>query len=147
MEFSEKLYSLRKSRGLSQEQLAEVLGVSRQSVSKWESGQSVPESDKLVQIGSYFCVTVDYLLKDEAQIPQEQASPVARKWLPGLLTLLMGVACLTVWGLVWLLRPEAADRLAESSIIRIDGSGMLLIFAMGAMAAGGVLLLRTVHKK
>ena len=43
MELSEKLYSLRKKSGLSQEQLAEQLGVSRQAISKWESGQSVPE--------------------------------------------------------------------------------------------------------
>ena len=48
MDFSEKLLTLRKSRDLTQEQLAERLDVSRQSVSKWESGQAVPELDKIV---------------------------------------------------------------------------------------------------
>jgi len=54
MELSEKLYSLRKKSGLSQEQLAEQLGVSRQAISKWESGQSVPESEKLIAISNFF---------------------------------------------------------------------------------------------
>lgn len=61
---AEKVQSLRKTKGMSQEQLAELLGVSRQSVSKWESGQSVPEVDKIVQMSEIFNVTTDYILKD-----------------------------------------------------------------------------------
>ena len=64
---SEKLYKLRKNSGLSQEQLAEKLNVSRQAISKWESGTAVPESEKLVTISNYFGVSVDYLLKDEEE--------------------------------------------------------------------------------
>lgn len=73
MALSEKLYTLRKKSGLSQEQLAEQLGVSRQAISKWESGQSIPESDKLVVISNYFKVPLDYLLKedDEQQVISE----------------------------------------------------------------------------
>lgn len=56
---SEKLYKLRKNSGLSQEQLAEQLNVSRQAISKWESGTAVPESEKLVAISNYFGVSVD----------------------------------------------------------------------------------------
>ena len=61
---SEKIINLRKSRGWSQEELAERLDVSRQSVSKWESGVSNPELDKIVAMSTLFGVSTDYLLKD-----------------------------------------------------------------------------------
>jgi len=63
MNLSEKIYSLRKQNNLSQEQLAEQLGVSRQAVSKWEAGQAVPDVDKIINISELFGVTTDYLLK------------------------------------------------------------------------------------
>ncbi len=63
MNFSEKLLTLRKANDLTQEQLAEKLDVSRQSVSKWESGQAVPELEKIVALSAIFNVTTDYLLK------------------------------------------------------------------------------------
>lgn len=65
MTLSEKLTALRKSRGWSQEELAENLGVSRQSVSKWESDQAVPELDKILRLSEIFGVSTDYLLKDD----------------------------------------------------------------------------------
>lgn len=64
MKFYEKLQLLRKERGLSQEALAEMLDVSRQAVSKWESGISYPETDKLVALSDLFSVTLDSLVKD-----------------------------------------------------------------------------------
>lgn len=63
MNFSEKLLTLRKAKNLTQEQLAEKLDVSRQSISKWESGQAVPEMEKIVALSVVFDVTTDYLLK------------------------------------------------------------------------------------
>ena len=63
MNFSEKLLTLRKAKDLTQEQLAEKLDVSRQSVSKWESGQAFPELEKIVALSTIFDVTTDYLLK------------------------------------------------------------------------------------
>ncbi len=63
MDFSEKLLTLRKANGLTQEQLAEKLEISRQSVSKWESGQATPELDKIVALSVIFDVTTDFLLK------------------------------------------------------------------------------------
>ena len=63
MEFAEKLIALRKGRELTQEQLAEQLNVSRQSVSKWESGQVIPEVEKLLELSKAFDVSIDYLLK------------------------------------------------------------------------------------
>lgn len=63
MDFPEKLLTLRKADDLTQEQLAEKLEVSRQSVSKWESGQATPELEKVVALSAIFNVTTDYLLK------------------------------------------------------------------------------------
>ena len=64
MKFSEKLQSLRKEKGLSQEKLAELLSVSRQAVSKWESGQTYPEIEKLIVLSDLFEITLDDLLRD-----------------------------------------------------------------------------------
>lgn len=63
MDLSEKILTLRKSRNLTQEQLAENLDVSRQTISKWESGQSLPEPDKIVALSEIFNVSTDLLLK------------------------------------------------------------------------------------
>ena len=64
MNFAEKLLFLRTENGYSQETLAEELGVSRQSVSKWELGTTLPETDKLLAIGQLFGVSLDSLLVD-----------------------------------------------------------------------------------
>ena len=63
MNFSEKLFTLRKAKNLTQEQLAEQLDVSRQSISKWESGQSTPDLEKIAALSAVLDVTTDYLLK------------------------------------------------------------------------------------
>ena len=65
MSISAKIQQLRKSNGLSQEQLAEKLEVSRQAVSKWESGVSSPDMEKIVLLSELFEVSTDYLIKDE----------------------------------------------------------------------------------
>lgn len=65
MLLADKIVTLRKRAGWSQEELAAQLGVSRQSVSKWEGAQSVPDMDKVVQMSRLFGVTTDFLLKDE----------------------------------------------------------------------------------
>ena len=62
MEFNEKLQELRKGRGLTQEELAEELFVSRTAVSKWESGRGYPSIDSLKAISRYFSVTIDELI-------------------------------------------------------------------------------------
>lgn len=68
MEFSEKLQELRKSRSLTQEELAEALFVSRTAVSKWESGRGYPSIDSLKEIARFFSVTVDELIRPEEVI-------------------------------------------------------------------------------
>lgn len=62
MKLNEKILKLRKEKGLSQEELANLLNVSRQSVSKWELGETIPEVNKIVEISILFNVTTDYLL-------------------------------------------------------------------------------------
>ena len=65
MIFADKVVQLRKKSGWSQEELAEKLNVTRQSVSKWEGAQSIPDLEKILQLAQIFGVSTDYLLKDE----------------------------------------------------------------------------------
>lgn len=67
MSLGEKLSMLRKARGMSQEQLAEQLGVSRQAVSKWELNEAVPDVGRVVALSELFGVTTDYLLKSSSK--------------------------------------------------------------------------------
>lgn len=67
MIFADKLISLRKKAGWSQEELAEQMNVTRQSVSKWEGEQSVPELEKIIHLSELFGVSTDYLLKDKIE--------------------------------------------------------------------------------
>ena len=71
MKLHEKIYTLRKKQNLSQEALSEKLGVSRQSVSKWETGEATPEVTKLLSLSKIFGVTTDYLLNDESDDAEE----------------------------------------------------------------------------
>jgi len=75
MELSERILQFRKALGLSQEQLAEQVGVSRQSISKWETGQSAPELDKVVALSRIFGISTDELLGNTPQ-KQENLSTV-----------------------------------------------------------------------
>lgn len=75
MEFQQRLYELRKQSGLSQEGLADLLGVSRQAVQKWEAGTSRPDLDNLAALGRYFNVSLDYLVTgQEAQVSPSQVT-------------------------------------------------------------------------
>lgn len=65
MKFNEKLVMLRKQQNLSQEQVSEKLGVARQTVSKWELGETTPEMDKLIIISKLYDITLDELMKED----------------------------------------------------------------------------------
>ena len=78
MEFNNKLYELRKQKGFSQEELANRLNVSRQTVSKWEVGESTPDMDNLVAISNLFDISLDELVLDKAQEPEEPAKEVVK---------------------------------------------------------------------
>ena len=77
MKLSDKLVGLRKSAGMSQEELAEKLNVSRQAVSRWETGTAMPDAANILQLSKLFHVTTDYLLNEEyesdADLPQVRA--------------------------------------------------------------------------
>lgn len=72
MNFAEKLYTLRTERGYSQEALAGLLNVSRQAISKWELGTTLPETDKIIAIGELFGVSLDSLLVDSIPLDSKE---------------------------------------------------------------------------
>lgn len=74
MIFADKLIELRKKSGWSQEELAEQMNVTRQSVSKWEGAQSVPDLEKIIQLSKLFGVSTDYLLKDEIEANENESA-------------------------------------------------------------------------
>ena len=84
MRFEEKLVTLRKERKLSQEQLAEKLGVSRQAVSRWESGETTPDMANIISLCDIFEVSADYLIRagEAVQVvsnsAQDQVAPATR---------------------------------------------------------------------
>ena len=157
MALSEKLYELRKKSGLSQEQLAEQLDVSRQAVSKWESGKAVPESDTLISISEYFNVTLDYLMKEDNSAASEPVAgtknnqPIKNtgreKRILGMVACIGGIICLIIWGLISIFMPQTSDQISGSSMITIDGNGIFLLICLVAIVAGAVLLLRSVSNK
>lgn len=75
MEFNNRLYQLRKQRGFSQEELASRLNVSRQTVSKWEIGDSTPDMEKLVAMSELFDVSLDSLVMGKEEQPQTATAP------------------------------------------------------------------------
>lgn len=105
MTFAEKFAALRRQKGLSQEQLAEQLAVSRQAVSRWENGEVLPDAPNLLAISRLFGVSVDYLLNDayasEADTPAVQSTKAtleARRKLDAAFLIAVGViATAAVW--------------------------------------------------
>lgn len=108
MEFHEKLQELRKNRGLTQEELAEDLYVSRTAVSKWESGRGYPNIDSLKEISEYFSVTIDELLSVEKML--SIAEKESKKKIRNICELLFGIMDICVLILIILpLYPNAVD--------------------------------------
>lgn len=119
MIFADKLIRLRKKSGMSQEELAEKMNVSRQSVSKWEGAQSVPDLEKILQLGELFGVTTDYLLKDEIEdeeFVEKEISECNRK-----ITLAEANEFLE-------LRKKASWRIALATFINIAAVAQLIVF-------------------
>lgn len=111
MTLGERITSYRKKKGLSQELLAQQLGVSRQSVSKWERDESMPEAEKLPALAQALGVSLDVLLTGEPETPPRAAEPYPRRggsfgritwlfrrwgWIGGLILALYGIAVLGV---------------------------------------------------
>ena len=108
MTFGEKLQALRKARGWSQEELAQQINVSRQALSKWESGASVPDTENVVALSRLFGVSTDYLLLENGETTA-QAAPTAAPsaeskwpimrivWLFTMILAILGKIALRIW--------------------------------------------------
>lgn len=98
MKLNEKLLQLRKERGLSQQQLAEQLDVSRQSVSKWELNESIRDIQNIVAMSELFHVSTDYLLKDEMEKNQADDNRIDIILVVSTLIIFLGlVLAYTLW--------------------------------------------------
>jgi len=100
MNIADRIQSLRKAKGISQEQLADTIGVSRQAVSKWESEQSMPDMEKILLMSDYFEVTTDYLLKGIEPVAEEkrhQADAVLFTLVGTVVNLIGLLASIMVW--------------------------------------------------
>ena len=154
---AEKLYALRKRSGLSQEELAEKLDVSRQAVSKWELGTAKPDLKRLAAISRFYGVPTDALLSEdelppasgndaappsgEPSAPGEGKKKDGARLLPGVILAVLGAVLLLFRGLLPFFSPGAADDLAASSVIRLDGGAILAILAVLLLGLGVLLIL------
>ncbi len=148
---SERIYRFRRERGFSQEQLAEKIGVSRQAISKWESGTSTPELEKLLALSECFHITLDELVKEDTvsqganEMPQEIKEAKVSKAIEGkvgIILCLVGAICLILYGFIMVISPSATEQLNAASMITLNGSGVVLILCILSMAIGLMLILR-----
>lgn len=169
MTLGEKLARLRKARGMSQEQLAAALGVSRQAVSKWELGEAVPDVSRVVAMSELFGVTTDYLLKDVSEEAGQAAGSVGegnagftageaggeassapdrneKRWLGMTVALLAGMAILVMWGV---LEYKGTNYITSNGYVgsgffgylAFSGKGLLAVLMLVLCLAGGIRLL------
>lgn len=149
MNVADRIQHLRKVSGLSQEELADKIGVSRQTISKWESEQSVPDTDKIIMISDLFNVTTDYLLKGIEPLSAEGTKKIE--------TSRNGIgACLAVFSvllflLIIIIGSISTDRFTSVSIEGVLVSGLKLfiyshnltwvLVLLGVIFAFGVIIM------
>lgn len=135
MNFGEKLFSLRKEKGLAQEALAEQLNTSRQAVSKWENNQGYPETEKLLMLANLFEVSVDYLLKESpSDISSDgQGLYVSRELAAGYLLYSRQVGRSIGLGFCfWILGGIPYTLLPDQTGLRLLGMALCLCIGIGA---------------
>ena len=153
MKLSDKLYLLRRERGLSQEKLAEELGISRQAISKWESGTAMPETERLIMLSDYFGVSTDFLLRDEMETPEGQPAPSrkesagGRLRTAGILLTAAGALCLVLMPLISFLFRVETEQVAASSMITLDGRAGLAAIFIVMISVGIILLLKNKKRR
>ena len=140
MNLADRIQQLRKIRGISQEELADRIGVSRQAVSKWESGQTSPDLEKIVLLSDYFEVTTDYLLKGVLPTPAHTGpdQTVSVQSAPGVQIFTMAGSALNLIGLIaaamiWYERQTAAAT-AAGLILMVAGC---VVYGTGILRADG----------
>ena len=145
MEFHEKLQELRKQKGLTQEELASILSVSRTAISKWESGRGYPNIDSLKAIAKYFSVTIDQLLSGDELLTIAEEDTKQTK--TNTCNLIFGL--LDISALAFLFLPLFADRIGddirEVSLLFLTNIAPYLtisyfVVVFGMMALGIVIL-------
>ena len=140
MEFNEKLQELRKQKGMTQEELAEALWVSRAAVSKWESGRGYPSIDSLKEISKFFSVSIDTLLSGDQilTIAEEDRKQTEARCLD----LIFGLLDLSAVSFLFLpiFSQQTAGGLAEVSLLRLTGLAPYLFAAYLIPAVGLILL-------
>lgn len=159
MSFEERLLEIRKSRGMSQEVLAEKIGVSRQAVSKWETGEALPDYAKLIALADALEVSLDYLCGRETQTANkpEPAVEASEKKRSGWVTVVAIIAVLIV-GIVGLLVANLSDHAVEEpqrklpeeffvkdvSFNYVEGEGLHFQFVPSVTGNGYTYLLQTI---
>lgn len=144
---SDNLIQLRRKSGLSQEQLAEKIGVSRQAISKWECGQSTPDLDKLMLLSELFNVSLDELTKGEEGeklkvVAEKQDKEFTPAKIVGILMSILGAVLLIIAGILIISSPETTNQINNSSMITINGTGIMLMFSVLPLVLGVILIMK-----
>ena len=141
MNLGEKILHLRKLSGMSQEELASQITVSRQAISKWELGESIPDTDNVVQLCRLFNVSADYLLNDDVEsdmdipVVRENSDRLKKKYTLILMYIVIGLffLFLIVFGII-----------SRSYLAAIVGAIFIIFFGLGILV---VYILRKRQKK
>ena len=136
MEFNEKLQELRKQKGLTQEELAEELFVSRTAVSKWESGRGYPNIESLKAIAKFFTVTIDELLSgDELLTISEEENRLKEKHLRNIVFSLLDISVLML-GLLPFFGQKSAGVIQSVSLLSLTETELYLKISYYAAVTG-----------
>lgn len=126
MNIADRIQSLRNNKGISQEELADKIGISRQAVSKWESGQSLPDIEKIILLSDYFGVTTDYLLKGiepTPDIPKKKVDARIFSTVGGVFNFIGLIVAIIIWN-----EEQTSVSVAVGLIVMAFGC---MIFAIG----------------
>lgn len=166
--FRNFLYSLRKEKGMTQQELADRLGLTNKAISKWETGEAFPETAQLVPLADVFGVSVDELLRGRRSapvanaVPQTAAMPaqgapgtasadtmseaVPETWRRTRTVILIAAVCIVLFALVYLLAACLTDRIAQREVVV---RGCICLFLMALAVAGscvaGIVLSQALH--
>ena len=156
MSLGEKICNLRKSKNLTQEELGDLLKVSRQSVSKWESDMAYPETNHLIELSKIFNCSMDYLLKDEENINTDPNKKdnfvnfIKKHWrkifivfyICGFIAILTGIIMIVTGNSYFLDVSNQIDLTAQSLMIAIGS----FVIGVGALLfiVGTILLIRDI---
>lgn len=147
MTLAEKIYQARKKAGLSQEALADALGVTRQAVSKWETGKSVPDTENLRRMAQVLAVSADYFL-GEAPAPENVSGDPATldaidrvSQRMGLLFFIIGVAAIALCSVVFLIRSLLGESHVYATIQVTDFTIAAVMFLLSLIGGCSAFLL------